>query len=142
MLHCHRSALYSREMCYVERWHVWPETMTDELILCKDPDYYFVLHVVTDLIDCKAKVCPKYVIDIDTGKPKHGIIGDVYFKPDSFKSGIIAHESLHMALTFIRIYKTPELSDDCDEDEEEIAMHTGWFAARLSEIYWGLQNEK
>lgn len=109
-------------------------------IPCKDSTFFFDLFVVKSLQDCDAKVSPEYQIDPATGNLLPGKIGNIYFKQDSFRSGVITHESVHMALAYLRIVESlPVLGDECDDNEEIIADHIGWFAARLGELFWELK---
>lgn len=109
-------------------------------IPCKDDRFFFHLYIVDSLEGCSAKVSPYHKINPTTGEAIPGCCGDVYFVKTAFRTGIIAHESLHMALAYLRTIDDPICpSDTCDDTEESIALHTGWFAARLGEIYWKLQ---
>lgn len=106
-------------------------------ISCPNPEFYFAFEVDNTLIDCDAKVLPAYNIDPVTGNAISGCCGIVKFKPGALRSGIIAHESTHMALAYLRMLnKNIILSDGCDDTEELISYTIGHFASKLTEIYW------
>ena len=52
-------------------------------------------------------------------------IGDVLFYRGLLGSGVIAHESVHMATSFLRIFNSLKLGDKIDDREENLAYCIG-----------------
>lgn len=102
--------------------------------------YYFNIGVNPNLEDADAMVSPCYKLNLDTMKPKPGFIGQIYFKDKScFTSGVIAHEALHCATAYLRIFEPEKVQlnvEDCDKNEERLAWLTGWFAKEITNYYY------
>jgi hypothetical protein len=108
-----------------------------KIYLPNTEQYWFVIKVTDNLIDCKAVVETNYRLDPLDGSIHTGSIGVVKFKPDSFTVGVISHEALHMALSMMRTFdESYELDEVCDDVEERIAWLTGYFAAKITNFYY------
>ncbi len=109
----------------------------NKIYLPNTDQYWFVIKVTDNLVGCEAVVETNYRIDTLDGSIHTGSIGVVKFKPESFKVGIISHESFHMALSMMRTMgETYELGEICDDAEERIAWLTGYFATKLTTFYY------
>lgn len=112
-------------------------------IHCPNSDCYFQLCVDPNL-DCDACVSPEYIIDPYTGKVKIGRIGWIRFKSIYIMtSGVIAHESVHMAATYVRVMlydKNLDLGMEIGRTEEKFAYLVGHFASEISKVYYNLVN--
>jgi hypothetical protein len=110
-------------------------------IECPDSKYYFNLIFKADQ-NIVAIVEPVYKIDLESMNPKPGCIGTITFRDvNDMRTGVIAHESLHLATTYMRIVlkKIPELGSEIDIVEEDLATFTQHFATSLGNIYWRLR---
>ena|GEM_PF-6580890 len=116
-----------------------------------DDNFYFDIVVNPDL-ECEAMVTPMYKLDVgsvdaitklgDEGIVKliPGRIGLIQFKSsEQFRSGIMAHEAVHCATAYMRIFEEECLKldpEDCDDNEERLAWLIGWFTARITNYYY------
>lgn len=108
-----------------------------------DDDFYFNIVVNGDLEDADAMVSPMYRLDVgssDVIKVIPGSIGLIQFKDkECFTSGVIAHEAVHCATAYMRIFEEECLKldpEDCDDNEERLAWLIGWFTARITNYYY------
>ena len=112
-------------------------------INCPDDILYFNLHVLEAIEGAVARVVPspkvisfKHNPNGETVHSDH--IGDIYFTKESLKAGVIAHESVHCATTFLRARGElfPLDAEDIDHIEEDLAYAVGHFAKEISNLYW------
>jgi len=111
------------------------------IVYCPNNEYYFGVYIDPEL-ECDAKVSPACYLDLNTRRAKPGSIGIIFFRNvDCMKCGVIAHEAIHLATTYIRSVTKDKvvLGPDIDAQEEILADYVGWFAARLGELYWEQQ---
>lgn len=123
----------------VERSKIW----------CPDNEHFFIITVGSNPQlpfiefenDTLAQVSPCYTLDYETNKPKPGRIGEIIFRSgDDFRAGIMAHEAVHCATSYCRLFE-PEnlkLTDHIEEIEERFAWLVGWFSKEITNFYWDM----
>lgn len=89
-----------------------------------------------------AMVSPLCVF-MENNEIQKGSIGLVQFRDDdNFRAGIIGHEAVHCATTYMRLFEKDKLllSDEIDENEERLAWVIGWFTKEITNFYYDIVN--
>lgn len=118
-----------------------------KILKCPDEQYYFEFYVNPDLEDCEAIVQPRYKVwgDASGITLMPGRIGFVCFKGmDALRMGIISHEAVHCASTYMRVvmgYDRIVFKDEIDDYEEDFADLVYHFAKEMGVLYYDLLEE-
>lgn len=107
-------------------------------------NHFFIIKINPEL-DAIARVSPIFKCDYDNDDNMivtSEFIGYIEFKDeDNFRAGYIAHEALHCATTFIRLFGSHSLElnpEDIDDDEEYFANIVEYFAREITNYYWDI----
>ena len=108
-----------------------------------NPEFYYELAINPEL-DAEGMVTPQYKLDVGSKETVFvipGKIGLIQFKSkDKFRAGIMSHEALHCATSYLRLFDENKLklSDEIDDNEEELAYLVGWFTSELTQFYYSV----